>query len=104
MKQGRVAPLGAANNGYAGGTTLTKGPVMPKGPRFYKGSSRETPWNKDIMWQRYCVREAEVLGFKPISSSMNESSRDPANLPPLLAGSSLMQRRSSRARDAAVQQ
>jgi hypothetical protein len=97
---------------------------MAKGPRFYKGSSHDTIWNKDICWQRYCEKEAHVLGFKSIGSTvigrqyldgehgelvmhkpdrMNESWN--AALPPLFAGSSLhAKRRTPRAIGATVQQ
>ena len=39
----------------------TKGLVTSwgKGPKIYKGSSRDTPWNRDLLWKLHVEHEAK---------------------------------------------
>jgi hypothetical protein len=37
----------------------------PKGRgKFYKGSSKDTDWNKDLLWKKYVDEEAKRNGYK----------------------------------------
>jgi hypothetical protein len=91
MKAGALKTIDSKYGGYAGGSTLTRGPKMPKSPRFLL-TRHETPWNKAILWRAHCEKEAHILGFPPVGSAddVKGAGPDVDGLPPIFAGKSLL--------------
>lgn len=46
---------------------------------MYKGSSKDTPWNKDLLWRLYVEAEARKMGF-----ALPEGPHDVDNQPPFM--------------------
>lgn len=49
------------------------------GPKVYKGPSRDTPWNHDLLWRLYVEGEAKKGGFR-----IPEGADDYDNMPPFM--------------------
>jgi hypothetical protein len=91
MKNGAVKQLDSKYGGYAGGSTLTRGPKMPLSARFAY-SRHETPWNQAILWRAHCEKEAHVAGFPTVGSAdaVKKAGPEVDGLPPIFAGKSLV--------------
>mmetsp|Transcript_28208 Transcript_28208/g.66748 ORF Transcript_28208/g.66748 Transcript_28208/m.66748 type:complete len:303 (-) Transcript_28208:123-1031(-) len=40
---------------------IASGVKWGSGPKYYKGSERDTPWNKDLLWKLYVEQEARKM-------------------------------------------